>query len=73
MQETLKTGLLSVVLPAYNEESSIPRAAEVICGLLTQADIRHELIFCQRRLPGRHLAGPAPAGLRARGGPPLRL
>lgn len=45
MQETLKTGLLSVVLPAYNEESSIPRAAEVICGLLTQADIRHELIF----------------------------
>lgn len=45
MQETLKPGLLSVVLPAYNEESSIPRAAEVICGLLTQADIRHELIF----------------------------
>ena len=45
MQETLKTGLLSVVLPAYNEESSIPRAAEVICGLLTQADIRPELIF----------------------------
>ncbi|MCI9555720.1 MAG: glycosyltransferase family 2 protein [Lawsonibacter sp.] len=41
----MKTGLLSVVLPAYNEESSIPRAAEVICGLLTQADIRHELIF----------------------------
>lgn len=45
MQETLKTGLLSVVLPAYNEESSIPRAAEVICGLLTQADITHELVF----------------------------
>ena len=45
MQETLKTGLLSVVLPAYNEESSIPRAAQVICGLLTQADIPHELLF----------------------------
>ena len=41
----MKPGLLWGVLPAYNEESSIPRAAEVICGLLTQADIRHELIF----------------------------
>ena len=45
MAETKQTGLLSVVLPAYNEEASVPRAARVICGLLTQAGIPHELIF----------------------------
>ena len=45
MEETNKTGLLSVVLPAYNEEASVPRAAQVICGLLTGAGIAHELIF----------------------------
>ena len=45
MPETRQTGLLSVILPAYNEEASVPRAARVICGLLTQAGIPHELIF----------------------------
>ena len=45
MQETQKNGLLSVVLPAYNEEGSISRAAQVICDLLDQAGIDHELIF----------------------------
>ena len=45
MPETQQTGLLSVVLPAYNEEASVPRAARVICGLLTQADIPHEIVF----------------------------
>ena len=45
MAETKQTGLLSVVLPAYNEEASVPRAARVICGLLAQAGIPHELIF----------------------------
>lgn len=43
--ETLRSGLLSVVLPAYNEEESVPLAAEVIGDLLTGAGIRHELIF----------------------------
>ena len=38
-------GLLSVVLPAYNEEASVPRAAQVIGGLLSGADIPHEIIF----------------------------
>lgn len=45
MQDTTKKPLLSVILPAYNEESSVPRAAQVICTLLEQADIRHEVIF----------------------------
>ena len=45
MPETRQTGLLSVILPAYNEEASVPRAARVICGLLTQADIPHEIVF----------------------------
>ena len=38
-------GLLSVVLPAYNEKASIRRAAETISGLLTDARIPHEIIF----------------------------
>ena len=45
MEETNKIGLLSVVLPAYNEEASVPRAAQVIGGLLSGADIPHEIIF----------------------------
>ena len=45
MQEQERRGLLSVVLPAYNEEASVPRAAQVICGLLTGAGIAQELIF----------------------------
>ena len=42
---SLRTGLLSVVLPAYNEEESVPLAAQVIGDLLTEAGIGHELIF----------------------------
>lgn len=45
MQEQQKTGLLSVVLPAYNEQASVPRAAQVICALLGQAGIDHEIVF----------------------------
>ena len=43
--ESLRTGRLSVVLPAYNEEESVPLAADVIGDLLTNAGIDHELIF----------------------------
>ena len=43
--ESLRTGRLSVVLPAYNEEESVPLAADMIGDLLTQAGIDHELIF----------------------------
>ena len=43
--ESLRTGRLSVVLPAYNEEESVPLAADVIGDLLTQAGIDHELVF----------------------------
>lgn len=45
MDNTLKQGLVSVVLPAFNEEASVPRAADTITAILTRADIRHELIF----------------------------
>lgn len=38
-------GLLSVVLPAFNEQASIPRAAETITAILSDARIPHELIF----------------------------
>ena len=43
--ESLRDGRLSVVLPAYNEEESVPLAADVIGNLLTRAGIDHELIF----------------------------
>ena len=45
MDTTLKQGLLSVVLPSYNEEASIPRAARTIISILTEAGIQHELLF----------------------------
>lgn len=44
-KETPRSGLLSVVLPAYNEEASVPLAARTIHTILAQADIPHELIF----------------------------
>ena len=45
MEDTLTSGLLSVVLPSYNEEASIPRAADTITAILTEAVIPHELVF----------------------------
>lgn len=45
LRELKQGGLLSVVLPSYNEEASIPRAAERITQLLTAADIPFELLF----------------------------
>lgn len=44
-QTPMKQGLLSVVIPAYNEEVSVPLAADTIGNLLTQAGIPHELVF----------------------------
>lgn len=38
-------GLLSVVIPAYCEEETVPLAAETISRLLQKADIPSELIF----------------------------
>lgn len=37
--------MLSVILPAYNEEKMIRKAAAVIDGILTDAKISYELIF----------------------------
>lgn len=45
MEEKMKQGLLSVVLPSYNEEASVPRAAQTITRLLEQEGIEHELLF----------------------------
>ena len=41
----LKQGTLSVVVPAYNEELSVPAAAKAITGQLREANIEHEIIF----------------------------
>lgn len=37
--------LMSVVLPSYNEEANVERAAEVIGGILQEAGIGYELVF----------------------------
>lgn len=37
--------LLSVILPAYNEELMLAKAAEVISGILRDAEISYELVF----------------------------
>ncbi|MCI7814467.1 MAG: glycosyltransferase family 2 protein [Lachnospiraceae bacterium] len=37
--------MLSVVLPAYNEEKMVGKAAKVIAGILEQSQICYELIF----------------------------
>ena len=37
--------VLSVIIPAYNEEEIIPQTASVINGILTDANIEHELLF----------------------------
>ncbi len=41
----MREGLLSVVVPAYNEEQMIPKTAETIENILSQARIAHEIIF----------------------------
>ncbi len=38
-------GMLSVIIPAYNEEETVPEAAETISGILLDAGIPYELIF----------------------------
>ena len=37
--------MLSVIIPAYNEEQMIPKTASVIDGILNDARIDHELLF----------------------------
>ncbi|MBQ7424803.1 MAG: glycosyltransferase, partial [Lachnospiraceae bacterium] len=37
--------VLSVIIPAYNEEEIIPKTVSVIDGILVGADIEHELLF----------------------------
>ena len=37
--------MLSVIIPAYNEEQMIPKTVSVIDSILCDADIDHELLF----------------------------
>ncbi len=37
--------MLSVIIPAYNEEQMIPKTTSVIDGILSEAGIDHELLF----------------------------
>lgn len=37
--------MLSVILPAYNEEKMLAKAARIISGILAEADIAYQLIF----------------------------
>ena len=37
--------MLSVVLPAYNEQAMLPKAAEVLSGILEENNIDYELVF----------------------------
>lgn len=37
--------MLSVIIPAFNEEEMVGKACSVISGILSEADIPHELIF----------------------------
>ncbi len=39
------SGLLSVIIPAYNEEAMIPAAAAAVADILGKAEIPYELIF----------------------------
>ena len=46
MQKTGKAEeMLSVILPAYNEERMIKKAADTIGSILSEADIEYELVF----------------------------
>ena len=40
-----KTGLLSVVIPAYNEHPNIPLAIQAIGSALARENIPYELLF----------------------------
>lgn len=40
--------VLSVIIPVYNEERSVPRTAKDISGILNQARIDYELLFVNR-------------------------
>ncbi len=37
--------MFSVVLPAYNEEKMIQKAADTVSGILSEANIPHEIVF----------------------------
>ena len=37
--------MISVILPAFNEEKNIARTAETLSGILTSANIPYELLF----------------------------
>ena len=51
----LLDALLSIVLPAYNEEQNIPNTVKVLTGMLTENAIDYELVFVSTTsAPPRH-------------------
>jgi len=69
MDKQLKNGLLTVVLPSYNEEASVPRAAETVTTVLNKAGIDHELLFVD---DGSRDGTWAAVELQAKGNPAVR-
>lgn len=45
MMEREKSAMLSVIIPAYNENENIRRTAQTIAGILRDAAVEYELIF----------------------------
>lgn len=72
MDEVQNQGLLSVILPSFNEERSVPRAADTISHILSQAEIPHEIIFVDdgskdgtwKAVETQSLLNPAVRGIR---------
>lgn len=45
MEQKINSGLMSVVMPAYNEAASVPQAARAVSEILDGAGIPFELVF----------------------------
>ena len=56
-QNSLRDGLLTVVLPAYNEQDSVPPGGRYHLSSAGERGNPARDSLCQRRLPGRNLEG----------------
>ena len=41
----MKNKLLSIIIPAFNEEENIENTAKVVSGIMAAAQIPYELVF----------------------------
>lgn len=51
--------MLSIIVPAYNEEQMVPLAEQTISQLMQQENIPYELLFVNR-LEGQHMGADMP-------------